>query len=151
MTDVHGSPRRRDLEATSARRAPEHAMRFEVGAAYAMGIALPLLEALRRRTNFEHLPSYLDDFIAGGLLLYAAHSVKRTRRSGPVLLAVAWAVLCGGLYGSFFWQLSRDATHDVSGLSNLAVVVIKGVLFAISLSGLVLASRAAIASQRAPE
>jgi uncharacterized membrane protein YdcZ (DUF606 family) len=122
-------------------------MRFEVVAAYAMGIGLPLLEALRRKTNFEHFHSYVDDFIAGALLLYAAHAVTRGRRNGPVLLAVAWAVLCGGLYGSFFWQLTSGESHDVGGLPNTTVVVIKGVLYAIALVGLVLASRSAIAKQ----
>ena len=122
-------------------------MRFEVGAAYAMGIGLPLLEALRRKTHFEHFHSYVDDFIAGALLLYAAHAVTRGRRNGPVLLVVAWAVLCGGLYGSFFWQLTSGETRDVGGLPNTTVVVIKGVLYAISLAGLVFASRSAIAKQ----
>jgi hypothetical protein len=124
-------------------------MRFEVGAAYGMGIGLPLLEALRRRTDFEHVHSYVDDFIAGGLLLYAARAVTRGKQSGAVLLAVAWAVLCGGLYGSFFWQLSSTESHDVGGLPNATVVAIKGVLYAISLLALVLASRAAIARQGA--
>jgi hypothetical protein len=124
-------------------------MRFEVGAAYAMGVGLPLLEALRRRTNFEHFHSYIDDFIAGALLLYAAHSVVQEKARGPVLLVLAWAVLCGGLYGSFFWQLSSDATQDVGGLPNLVVVVIKGVLYAITLTALVFASRSAIAKQGA--
>ena len=110
-----------------------------------MGVGLPLLETLRRRTHFEHLPSYVDDFIAGGLLLYAAHAVTRGRRSGPVLLVVAWAVLCGGLYGSFFGQLASGEARDVSGLANATVVAVKGALYAVALAGLVLASRAAIA------
>ena len=38
-------------------------MRFEVAAAYGMGIGLPLLEAMRRKTNFENFHSYVDDFI----------------------------------------------------------------------------------------
>jgi hypothetical protein len=122
-------------------------MRFEVGAAYAMGVGLPLLETLRRKTSFEHLHSYVDDFIAGALLLYAAHAVTRGRRSGPVLLAVAWAVLCGGLYGSFFWQLASGDSHDVGGLPNTTVVVIKGLLYAIALTALFFACRAAIARQ----
>ena len=57
-------------------------MRFEVGSAYAMGIGLPLLEALRRKTNFDNFHSYIDDFIAGGLLLYAAHAVATEKRGG---------------------------------------------------------------------
>lgn len=120
-------------------------MRFEVGAAYLMGVGLPLLEVLRRKTNLENFHSYVDDFIAGGLLLYAAYAVTRHKRSGPVLLVAAWAVLCGGLYGSFFYQLTSSATHDVGGLPNMTVVLIKGVLYAIALTGLVCASRTAIA------
>jgi hypothetical protein len=123
-------------------------MRYELVTAYVMGVLLPALETLRRRTNFETISGYVDDYIAGGLLLYAAHAVTRGRRNGPVLLVVAWAVLCGGLYGSFFWQLGSSASHDVGGLPNETVVVIKGLLFAAALAGLVLSARAAIAKQR---
>ncbi len=99
------------------------------------------------RYDFENFHSYIDDFIVGALLLYAAYAVTRHKRSGPVLLVVAWAVLCGGLYGSFFGQLASTETHDVGGLSNMTVVLIKGLLYAIALTGLVLASRSAIAKQ----
>jgi len=118
-------------------------MRFELGAAYAMGVTLPLLEVLRRRTDFSTISGYVDDFIAGALLLWAARSVSRGEPRGPVLLVAAWAILCGGLYGSFFWQLERSASHDVGGLPNTTVVAIKGVLYAISLVALVLSVRSA--------
>jgi uncharacterized membrane protein YdcZ (DUF606 family) len=124
-------------------------MRFEVAAAYGMGIGLPLLEAMRRKTNFENFHSYVDDFIVGALLLYAARAVTRERANGPVMLVVAWALLCGGLYGSFFWQLSSNATQDVGGLANVTVVVIKGFLYAIALAGLLFSSRFAISKQGA--
>jgi len=120
-------------------------MRFELAAAYAMGIGLPLLETLRRRTNFDTISGYVDDFIAGGLLLYAARAVSRGRPNGPVLLVAAWAVLCGGLYGSFFGQLESAAALDVSGLGNATVVAVKGILYAIALAGLVRAVRSAAA------
>ena len=119
-------------------------MRFELVAAYAMGVALPVLEVLRRRTNFETISGYVDDLIAGGLLLYAARAVSRRKPSGPVLLVAAWAVLCGGLYGSFFYQLESDAPSDVSGLANATVVLIKGVLYALALIGLGFSVRAAV-------
>ena len=125
-------------------------MRFELAAAYAMGIALPLLETLRRRTNFDTIAGYVDDFIAGGLLLYAASAVSRGRASGPPLLAAAWGVLCGGLYGSFFHQLESDAAHDVSGLANSTVLLVKGGLYAIALVGLVLSVRSAAAVSSSP-
>jgi hypothetical protein len=118
-------------------------MRFEHAAAYAMGIGLPLLETLRRRTNFDTIAGYVDDFIAGAFLLYAARAVSRGRPNGPVLLVAAWAVLCGGLYSSFFWQLESTAPTDVSGVGNATVVAIKGGLYAIALAGLFLSLRSA--------
>ena len=124
-------------------------MRFELVAAYVMGVALPLLEVLRRRTNFETISGYVDDFIAGGLLLYAARAVSRQKSGAPVLLVAAWAILCGGLYGSFFGQLERGAAHDVSGLATATVVFIKGALFAISLICLARSIRAAVVSKAA--
>jgi hypothetical protein len=66
-----------------------------------------------------------------------------------VLLVAAWAVLCGGLYNSFFGQLERGASHDVSGLATATVVLIKGVLYAIALASLVFSVRAAVASKGA--
>ncbi len=122
-------------------------MRFELVAAYAMGIALPILEVLRRRTNFATISGYVDDFIAGGLLLYAARAVSRKQPRGPVLLVAAWAVLCGGLYGSFFHQVESGASHDVSGLANTTVVLVKGGLFAVALVALGLSLRAAAPSK----
>ncbi len=118
-------------------------MRIEVAAAYAMGVGLPLLEALRRKTHFSPIAAYADDFIAGGLLLAAAWAVSRGKPQGPALLVAAWGILCGGLYSSFFTQLARDATHDISGLPNTTVVLIKGALFAISIAALVLSIRTA--------
>jgi hypothetical protein len=104
--------------------------RFEVAAAYVLGVLLPILEVFRRRTNFEHLAAYVDDFIAGGLLLFAAVSVSRRRAYGPYVLVGAWGVLCGGFYGSFFAQLDAAAPLDISGLPNTVVVVVKGLIFA---------------------
>jgi uncharacterized membrane protein YdcZ (DUF606 family) len=113
-----------------------------------MGVCLPLGEAVRRRTNFENFHSYVDDFIIGALLLYAASAVTRGHTSGRVLLVVAWAVLCGGLYGSFFFQLFSTQAQDIGGLPNQVVVVIKGALYAVALVGLWLSSRTAIRFQR---
>jgi hypothetical protein len=116
-------------------------MRFEHAAAYAMGVGLPLLETLRRKTDFRTISGYADDFLAGALLLWAARLVSRDRPSGPVWLLLAWATLAGGLYGSFFGQLESGASHDVGGLPNTTVVLIKGVLYAIAIAGTVQSAR----------
>jgi hypothetical protein len=51
----------------------------------------------------------------------------------PKLLAGAWGIFCGGSYYSFFAQLCATAASDISGFPNSAVVVIKGVIFAIAI------------------
>jgi hypothetical protein len=116
-------------------------MRFEVAAAYAFGVTLPTLEVCRRGGDFSQVAAYADDFLAGGLLVWAAVSTSRRRPIGPILLVVAWSVLSGGFYYSFFGQLESTAHSDVSGLSNWLVVVIKGVLYAVAILALVLSVR----------
>ena len=116
-------------------------MRFEVAAAWGMGVVLPLLEILRRKTNFHPIASYVDDLIAGALLLFAARATSRKRPNADAWLAAAWGVLAGGLYGSFFGQLEQWRAVDVSGQSGLFVVCVKGVLFAVSIAALVCALR----------
>jgi hypothetical protein len=111
--------------------------RFEVVSAYILGALIPLLEVLRRRTNFEQPEWYVDAFIAGGLLLFAAASVSRQRPYGPPLLAGAWGVLCGGLYGSFFAQLRATTAADISGLPNAVSAAFKGVIFVIAAAAFV--------------
>lgn len=106
--------------------------RFEVVSAYILGALIPILEVLRRRTNFEQPEWYVDAFIAGGLLLFAAASVSRQRPYGPPLLAGAWGVLCGGLYGSFFAQLRATTPADISGLPNAVSAAFKGVIFVVA-------------------
>ena len=121
--------------------------RFEVAAAYVVGILLPGLEVLRRRTNFDRPESYVDDFIVGVLLLLAASSVSRGRAYGPYLLTGSWGVLCGGLYGSFFGQLRSPLPDDISGLPNLVVVAIKGVFWAVAIAAFVQSMRRAVSEQ----
>ena len=62
---------------------------------------------------------------------------------GPRFLAGAWGILCGGLYGSFFYQLASSDPTDVSGLSTGTVVAIKGLLYAVAIAAFVLSVRRA--------
>jgi len=70
-------------------------------------------------------------------LLTAAIAESRRRRIGPVLLVVAWAILCGGLYSSFFGQLETGGLRDVSGAPKLLAIAVKGVLYALSITALI--------------
>lgn len=107
--------------------------RFEQISAYVLGVALPLLEVVRRGSHIDSLSLYVDDFIAGGLLLYAAVAMTRKNANAPVLLVMAWAVLCGGMYYSFFAQLQNTLPNDISGLPSLVVVLIKGGIFVLAI------------------
>jgi hypothetical protein len=115
--------------------------RFEVVAAFCLGSALPVLEVCRRRTNFSDIPGYIDDFIVGALLLFAARSVVRERPYGRALLIAAWGILCGGLWSSFFGQLYNPNSHDISGLPNSVVVIFKLLVYFIAIICLVLSIR----------
>ena len=115
--------------------------RFEVLAAFVLGVALPVLEICRRRMDFSDIPGYIDDFIIGALLLLAARSVVRRRPYGRALLIAAWGILCGGLWSSFFGQVYNPSAHDISGLNNLTVVLAKLVVYCVALVCLVLSIR----------
>jgi len=119
-------------------------MRFEIVAAYCVGALLPIAEVLRRRTDVSDLPAYVDDFILGGLLLLAARSASKGRSAGPILVVVAWAVFCGGMYYSFFGQLANAGQDDISGLPNGAVVGIKAGFYVVGLLALVRSVRVAV-------
>ncbi|MCX5739779.1 MAG: hypothetical protein NTZ61_15035 [Proteobacteria bacterium] len=77
-------------------------MRFEVAAAWGMGVALPLLDVLRRKTNVHPIASYVDDLIAGALLLVAARgrrvrairALRRVREGRPLCGVDCSARLC---------------------------------------------------------
>ena len=115
--------------------------RFEIAAAYVLGFALPVFEICRRRTDFSDIPGYIDDFIIGALLLVAARATVRERLYGRALLIAAWGILCGGLWGSFFNQLYRTYAHDISGLPNFTVVLLKLIVYGVALACLVLSIR----------
>ena len=121
--------------------------RFEEKAAWAMGCALPILEVARRRTHFHPVATYVDDFIAGGLLLWAAYAASRGLHNSKAYLCAAWGIVCGGLYYSFFGQLERGAERDISGLHSGTVVLIKGGLFAVAIISLALSIRRPTQSQ----
>ena len=122
-------------------------MRFERLAAYGVGAFLPIAEALRRRADFTNIPNYVDDFLIGGLLLFAAWSGSRHPARGRVLLVAAWGAFCGGMYYAFFGQIANQG-DDVSGLSNGVVVAVKGVLFAVGIVALIRSAREAIRGGR---
>ncbi|MGD0679774.1 MAG: hypothetical protein ABSC94_30685 [Polyangiaceae bacterium] len=69
------------------------------------GLILPAVETWRRWGQWSQVaqwPFILDDFLAGALLVLGSLAVKRSPTEGRALLASAWGVAFGMMYGSFF-------------------------------------------------
>jgi hypothetical protein len=58
------------------------------------------------------------------------------------MLCAAWGILTGGLYYSFFGQIERSPAVDISGIRNIYVILIKGLLFATATAALISSVRA---------
>ena len=112
---------------------------FPIIAAWVLGLGIPLLETARRKTDFSNLPAYVDDYIIGGALVWAAWAAGRGKRYGDGLLIAAWGGLCGGSYYSVFGQIASRGTRDISGLPSEAVLGIKLVIAIVALVSMGLA------------
>ena len=108
-------------------------MRFEVAAAFGIGMLLPVLETCRR--GIEHwgvsVSTLFEDYVAGALLLAAGWMAHRTKPSGPLLLVLAWAYSAGMMGGSFWDQLEETLRGTSTESHNLLVVTVKGFLWTV--------------------
>jgi hypothetical protein len=114
--------------------------------AIVFGIALPVLETLRRFRqlgDFSVWPMWLDDLLLGAALLIAARLTSDLRHHNARYLAAAWGAACGMGYYSLFSQLQRIDLPDPAQIPSLWVAIIKG-------AGLALAILALIGALRPP-
>ena len=115
-------------------------MRFEVIAAFAIGILLPLLETCRRGIGYwsVEFTTMFEDYVAGALLLIGGWASYRSRPWGATFLLLAWAYVAG-LMGSSFWsQLEETFRHTATEPNNLLVVIVKFLLWGTCVVGVVL-------------
>jgi hypothetical protein len=85
-------------------------MRFEAGAAIAIGFLLPVLETLRRGLSYwgVEFTTMLEDYLAGALLLCAALAARKARPYAPPLLLLAWAAVASMMTISLVSQLEES-------------------------------------------
>lgn len=114
-------------------------MRFEVVAAFAIGVLLPLLETCRRGITHwtVNFTTMFEDYVAGALLLIGGWASYRKRSWGPLFLILAWAYVTGMMGGSFWYQLEDTLRQNPSEPNNLLVVVIKFLLWATGVVSLI--------------
>lgn len=84
-------------------------------------------------------PSWLDDYIAAFLLLYAWHAGRRQIDESRPYLMAAWGYMVGMAYMSFFGQLKHAPATDPSGMPQSVVAAFKGFGLALAVTCLGLA------------
>lgn len=120
-------------------------MRFEVVAAYAIGILLPALETCRRGLGHWTVSTMtmLEDYAAGGLLLFAAILSSRAARTASLWLLAAWSAVSTMMATSFFYHLESTLRGAEVEPNNTIVLAFKVLLLATGLTALVLSFRRA--------
>lgn len=118
-------------------------MRFEIIAAFAIGVLLPVLETGRRGISHWaiNFTTMFEDYLAGALLLIGGWAAYRSKSWGPVFLVLAWAYFFGLMNSSFVDQLEETLRQTASEPNNLLVVVVKLLLWSVCLVSLVLSFR----------
>jgi hypothetical protein len=116
-------------------------MRFDIGAALAIGVLLPALETLRRgwATWGIDFTTMFEDYVAGALLLLGASAALRSPVQGRVLLLVAWSYVTGLMSSSVWYQLEETLRGTVG--EPLEVLIVKVLLWSTCIAGVVTAAR----------
>ena len=120
-------------------------VRFDVIAAFTVGLLLPVLETCRRGVGYwgVEFTTMFEDYVAGALLLVGGWASYRARPWGAMFLVLAWAYVAG-LMGSSFWsQLEETLRQTASEPNNGLVVVVKFLLWGTCVASLVLSFRGA--------
>lgn len=124
-------------------------MRFEVFAAFAFGILVPLLETVRRGIHYWTIDfsTMFEDYVAGVLLLTGAWAAHSQRSWGDHFLLLAWASFTGLMSSSFWYQLELTIRQTVSEPHSSVVLAVKFLLWLVCITSLVLAFRRALNSR----
>ena len=94
--------------------------------AIVLGVLLPIGETIRRWGTWGFWPYWLDDYIIGAFLLYAAWRSGRDARGGQRYLVAAWGFACGMGYASFFGHLKNIHQPDPAPIPHVALTAIIG-------------------------
>ena len=80
---------------------------------------------------------WMDDMLAGAMMIAAAIAVRRPTRATRSFFSASWGVAVGMLYGSFFGKLFDPAGANPGNFSLGILTALIGLAFAISIAGLV--------------
>jgi len=81
--------------------------------------------------------AWMDDMLAGSLMLVAAYRVGRPTVSNRALFSASWGIAVGMLYGSFFGKLFEPAQARPGNFNLVALTIGLGAAFALAVGGLI--------------
>ena len=121
-------------------------MRFEIIAAFVIGALLPVLETTRRGIGHWaiNFTTMFEDYLGGALLLIGAWAAYRAKSWGATFLVLAWGSIVGLMTSSFISQLEETLRQTADEPHNSVVVIVKFLLWSVSLISLVLSFRTAL-------
>ena len=124
-------------------------MKFEIIAAFAIGVLLPVLETGRRGIShwLVNFTTMFEDYFAGALLLVGAWAAYRSKSWGAIFLVLAWAYFFGLMNSSFLSQLEDTLRQTASEPGNLLVLIVKFLLWSVCVVSLVLSFRTATSKE----
>lgn len=120
-------------------------MRFEIIAAFVIGVLLPVLETARRGISHwaVNFTTMFEDYLGGAFLLIGGWAAYRSRSWGAVFLLFAWASVSGLMTSSFLAQVEQTLRGTATEPNNLLVVTVKTVLWIVCVISVVLSFRSA--------
>jgi len=115
-------------------------MRFEVAAAFFIGVLLPVLETARRGIGHWaiNFTTMFEDYLAGALLLIGGWAAYRNRAGGATFLLLAWASFTGLMSSSFWSQLEETLRQTETEPHNHVVLIAKFLLWGTCIVSVVL-------------
>lgn len=121
-------------------------MRFEVIAAFALGVLLPVLETVRRGITHwtVNFTTMFEDYLGGLVLLTGAWAVYRSKSWGATFLALAWGSISGIMTSSFVGQIEQTLRQTDTEPHNSVVLLVKFLLWIVCMVSLVLSFRSAL-------
>jgi hypothetical protein len=121
------------------------AARFAIAVATLLGLLFPILETLRRGLGawLTTPVTLLEDYVAGGLLLWAAAALARGARSGWLAMLAACAYTTGMMSSSFWNQLEAQLKGETWEANQGVVLAFKAFLWGLPLIVAILSARVA--------
>ena len=121
-------------------------MRFEVIAAFVIGLLLPVLETARRGLTHwtVDFTTMFEDYLGGAVLLIGAWAAYTARTWGATFLVIAWGAIAGLMTLSLVSQLEDTIRGTVTEPHNALVVGVKFLLWVTCVTALVLSFRSAM-------